>query len=185
MTTTSSTARPATALQAHLVRLGACAEAVTWAGAYEMLPDAWAACERPDWMLWLLARVVSYGSDDHRALVRTACACARLVLPYVPVGETRPLAAIEAAEEWADGHVEIAAVRAAVSSAYAAAYAAFAYASYYAYAAFAYAATSAYAATYAAFAATAYADAHASAGAELCVLIRQRHPQPPVLRLED
>jgi hypothetical protein len=43
------------------------------------------------------------GSDERRPLVLAACECARLALPYVPNGETRPLAAIKAAERWAHG----------------------------------------------------------------------------------
>ena len=39
-----------------LVPLDACASAVDWARGYATLAEAWMACERPDWMLWIHAR---------------------------------------------------------------------------------------------------------------------------------
>jgi len=40
----------------ELEALDACEEAVEFAREYPSLRAAWTACERPDWMLWLLAK---------------------------------------------------------------------------------------------------------------------------------
>ena len=85
--------------QGELVRLEACPEAVAWAQAYPTLQSAWDACERADWMLWLLAR----NGTDERTLRLCVCACARTALPYVTPGDERPLRAIKAAERYAKG----------------------------------------------------------------------------------
>ena len=105
---------------------GPCENAYKWLSdnADKSPQQLWAECERGDWMLWLAARL----GVDSKLLVKAACACARLALPYVPAGENRPLAAIETAEKWADGKATIEDVKAARGAAYAA-YAA-AYASY-------------------------------------------------------
>lgn len=81
MSTTLMTGRmggagPMTHWTNALKRFGACDEAVAWAQDYESLAAAWAACERGDWMLWLLARVAQQGSPEHKAAVATACVCA-------------------------------------------------------------------------------------------------------------
>jgi hypothetical protein len=55
---------------------------------------AWRASEAPEDMLALVAHA------DPRQAVRTACACARAVLSYVPAEEGRPAAALETAEAW-------------------------------------------------------------------------------------
>mgnify|MGYP001005634458 CR=1 FL=1 len=39
-----------------LIKLGACKPAIKWARQYPTLAEAWAACDHPDWMLWLHAR---------------------------------------------------------------------------------------------------------------------------------
>ena len=111
--------------------MGACSEAIKWLGDYDNLADAWAVCERGDWMLWLLGKLSGEPeSDSRRKLVLCACKCARVALPYVQAGEERPLKAIETAEAWANredgiilGDVKNAA-DAAAAAAYAASYAA-------------------------------------------------------------
>ena len=177
----------------YLRSLGACPEAREWAAGYSTLAEAWTACDRADWLLWYAGR---HGDVDRRLLVRAACACARTVLPYVPVGEDRPHRAIELAEAWCNGRATIVEVRTAAYAADAdAAYAAnaAAYAAYAAYAAADAAADAAYAA-YAAAAYAAYADAANAAYAaaysanayaarskahlEMCVLVRALIPCP-------
>ena len=142
----------------QLETLRACKEAVVWASQYPSLAEAWAVCERGDWMLWLVARTM--GNKLRSTLVLAACECARLALPYVADGERRPLEAIETAEKWARGEAGITIER--VRSAAADAYAADAYAAYAAYAA----AYAAYAAAYAAYTAAYAADAADDAGME-------------------
>ena len=85
-----------------IAALKPCPEAIDWAKKYKSLVDAWRNCERGDWMLWWLGHLSSPpNSDSHKRLVLAACACTRLALPYIPVGEKRPLTAIETAEQWA------------------------------------------------------------------------------------
>ena len=102
-------------LDALLTRLGACHEAREWA-AGKTLKQAWNECHRGDWLLWLAGRL----DIDRKVLVRAACACARLALPHVPAGETRPLEALETTEAWTRGEATIEEVRAAAEAARAA-----------------------------------------------------------------
>ena len=173
-----------------LGQVGACREAVEWAGT-RTIAQAWAECPRGDWMLWLLARL----DADRQRIVRAACQCARLALPYVPSDELRPLAAIETAEAWTRGEATLVQVNAAAAAAYAAAYAAYAYAydAYtYAYDAAAAAAAAAYdaytyaydaadAAAYAADAADAAAYAARTSTLARCAdLVRVEFPELPL-----
>ncbi len=100
-----------------LVALGVCPDAVKWVRAQESLIAAWAACERGDWMLWLIGKM-TVGlpwSDARKPLVRAACACARLALTHTT--DARVLAAITTAEEWCEGKATPAEVRAAAETA--------------------------------------------------------------------
>lgn len=147
-----------------LTALRACNEAVIWARGYDSLDAAWAACERGDWMLWLLGRLSDEPeSDARKKLVLCACACARTALPFVRAREERPLRCIKTAEKWARGEATIDEVREARRAAYAAA-AAYADAD----AAAAYAAAAAAAARYQSL--KACAD-----------IVRAHYPQAPVL----
>jgi len=106
-----------------IAALKPCQEALNWAEAYSSLTAAWASCERGDWMLWLLGKLVGPPeSDSRRRLTLAACACARLALPHISKGETRPLQSIETAEKWARGEegITLDDVRLAARAAYAA-----------------------------------------------------------------
>ena len=107
---------------AGLKQLSACSDAIEWVATQKNATEAWANCERGDWMMWLLARTSAkkLGSKQHRDLVRAVCKCARLSLKYVPKGEKRPFAAIRAAEKWADGELAIEIVNDAAGAAMAA-----------------------------------------------------------------
>ncbi len=151
-------------------KMRACEEALKWAESLDSLEDAWAECQRGDWMLWLLARSVGGSrSQSRKRFVLAACQCARLALPYVLKDDIRPLKAIETAEAWARGEATISAVReAARAAAYAADAANAADAADAAARAAAYAADAAYAAAFAAYAAdyAAYAAAYAAYAAD-------------------
>ena len=134
-----------------LKNLGACSEAVQWVGT-KTLAVGWRTCTRGDWMLWLAARA----GIDRKKIVLAACACARLVLQFLPTDELRPLTAIETAERWARGKATLDEVNIAANAA--------AYAANAANAA-AYAAYAAYAAEYAAYAAAYAANAANAANA--------------------
>ena len=116
--------------------------------------EMWEHCERPDWLLWWAARHV-----PRKELVLVACQCARLALPYVDAGEIRPIKAIETAEAWTRGEVELEEVKGAANAASRAASRA-ANAAYYAADA---ACAASRAASRAAYAALAADDAHAAA----------------------
>ena len=162
-------------------RMRACEEAIAWGENYETLEEAWAKCERGDWMLWLCGRLSGEPeSDSRKKLVLAACECARLSLPYVREGEERPLKTIETAEQYARGgnNITLTMVRDAAAAAYAAADAASvsAYAADAAYAAYA-AADAAYAAAYAYAAAAA---ARTTALEQCADIVRKHYPVAPV-----
>jgi hypothetical protein len=74
-----------------------CAEAVEWAENYDTLQEAWDACPRGDWMVWLLDRILV----DHKKIVQLSCMNARLSLPYITDPHVRYL--IEVIEAWVEG----------------------------------------------------------------------------------
>jgi hypothetical protein len=135
-----------------LKQLRACPEARGWVA--EQTPNqAWNNCQRGDWLLWFSSKL----GIDKKMIVKAACQCARLTLPYTK--DPRVLKCIEVTELWCIGQIDISAVRHAATAADAAATAAdAAYAAAAATAADAAAADAAYAAaTAAATAATAAA----------------------------
>jgi hypothetical protein len=163
-----------------LRRQNACTKAREFAS-WKTLSEAWAACDRADWMFWLCGRMVGEtGWPTRQELVLAACACAETVLPLFEKkypNDDRPRKAIEAARGWARGTEVVAQVR---SDAYAAAYAAADAAAYAAAAAAAAAdaiAADAYAyAAAAAAAADAIAELQASAIRLYDVLVRGEWP---------
>jgi len=165
--------------------LNPCLEAIVWLKKQKSPQAAWRACERGDWMLWLLGKLSGEpGSDARRKLVLAACACARLSLEYVPKGEDRPRKTIETAEAWAKYRrgVTLDDVRKAVAAAYAAYAAAYAaYAADNAAKAAAYAADAADNAAYAAAKAAANANVRVETLAKCAVIVRKFYPRAPKL----
>ena len=102
-------------LRDQLVAIRACSDAVEWVGT-RTIEQAWAECERGDWMLWLAGRI----DIDRKLLVSAACACAEPALAFVRAGEDRPRLAIEVARAWCVGTATLDDVRAAAAAAYAA-----------------------------------------------------------------
>ena len=132
-------------------KLSACADACAYADTHATLQDAWDACERGDWMAWLL----DHADVDERAKVGCLADVAALVLPIYEKrypDDSRVRDCIEVCRKYARGEASDADLRKArdAAAAAAAAYAA-AYADAYAYAAAA-AAAYAYAAADAAYA---------------------------------
>ncbi len=83
-----------------LARLGAHRDVVDWAEPFGMdWERAWADCPRGDWLVGIAAR----RAVEPSALVRAACACARLARDYVPddAGLDVLDRALGAAEVWA------------------------------------------------------------------------------------
>ena len=154
-----------------------CVAAFKFASQFDSWQAAWDACERGDWMLWIIAKTTK-PTDDRKPIVRVACACARLALPYTK--DPRVLACIETTEAWTRGEATTEEVRIVRNGAYDAAYAA-------AYAA----ADAAYAAYAAADADAAYADADADAAyaadarqriqKQCAEIVRLSYPTAPTL----
>jgi hypothetical protein len=167
------------ALQTQLSRIGACQVAVEWAGEYKTLQEAWAACDRGDWMLWLCGKMVGKeGWPTHQAIVLAACDCAELALPFCEKrypDDARVRNCLAVTRQWAAGNAAIEAVKVAGWAAYAAAYYAAADAADAAYAAVhaAYAAADAADAAYAASRAASRAVAYAASRAAAAVAAKQ------------
>ena len=138
----------------------ACDPAIEWVieRGYD-LSTVWIKCERGDWLLWLAVRL----KTDHKKIVRAACKCARLALPYLPKGETMPLNCIRTTERWTVRKATIEEVRAAAAAA-----------DTYAAAAIYVAAAAAAAATYATAAAATTATAAVAAAAAARVEMHRR-----------
>ena len=130
-------------LRKKLLNINACGEGMEWL-ADQTAEDAWATCQRGDWMLWAGSRC----GVDLQTITITKVKCARLVQHLMQ--DQRSLDALDVAEQFALGN----ATREQLADATAAAYAA-AYAAYAAYAAAYPAATDA--ATHAAYAAATHA----------------------------
>lgn len=171
----------------ELNNLKACDEALEWCEGYDSLQEAWGNCDRGDWMLWLAGRLSGNPETASRKkLVLATCECARLALPYVAEGETRPLKAIETAEQWARGenNVTLAQVRAAGANATdaavdAAVYVADVYAVNAAYAARAAAFATAFAAATYAYTAAAAAAARKETIKQCADIARKHYPVAP------
>ncbi|HET7150855.1 MAG TPA: hypothetical protein VFI60_05555 [Candidatus Acidoferrum sp.] len=184
-----------TKLHKLLVKLGACNEAIAFANGKE-LAEAWATCERPDWMMWLCANMLrKRGWPTRQQVVLCACDCAETVLPIFEgryPKESAPRVAIETARKWVNGEVSLKEVRAAAYTADAAAYAtaysaadAAAYAAYAAQAAYAAAAAAdAAARAVAAYAAQAVAAADAAPNAYLGALSSKRKELANLIRMK-
>jgi len=149
-------------LLALLRKTGACSDAVEWLknSDHGTLAEAWAACERADWMLWFAGR----NGVDRATLVNAACDCAETALPYWErkyPDDRRPHDAIMRARQYVAGECDLEALRRARRAAYA-------------YAAAAYAAADAAAYAAADAAAAAAAAARKSAHRKMADLVRKR-----------
>lgn len=144
------------------LELTTCGDATKWCADFDTPNAAWAACESPDWMFWLLRKTKA----DKKTIQTIACDIAELAVPYAGSNAQVCRDTIATVRAYLIGNATVdevlaarrailAARRAADATAYAAdATAAAAYAATtYAADATAYAATDAYAAA----AATAYA----------------------------
>lgn len=89
-----------TELQTKLRQLNACDDAIEWLGE-RSAEQAWAECERGDWMLWLIGKIEGKYTPAMRLC---ACEIVRTQLHLVPAGEERPRIAIETAERYASGN---------------------------------------------------------------------------------
>lgn len=88
-----------------LIEFKACEEAINFIQKHKYtLKQAWAKCERADWMLWLMYKM-EFATQKERMLI--ICDCAATVLQYVPKGENRPRKAIEALKRYINEPTEI------------------------------------------------------------------------------
>ena len=165
--------------------VGACDEAIAWARPYGTDgKKAWAECDNPEWMLWLLGKLSGEpGSPKRRKLVGCCAEVAALVLPIFEQkypGDNRVRDCIAVCRKHADGKAtleEVAAASAAGAAAWAARAAAWA-AGVAALAAWA-SRDALDASGDAAWAAVAAVAAGAAMRKEICYLIRQQYPTPP------
>ena len=171
-------------LKQRLKSLGACNEAIEWTEDNNIttLTEAWAKCERGDWMLWFAGKLSGEPEGAKRkVLVLAACECARLALPYAK--SPTALACIETAEQWARGEATIEQVRESYNASYnAAACASYAdCASYNAASCASYASCAAYNASCAAYDAASAADtAKRTEPLKQCADIARKHyPKTP------
>ena len=191
--------------------LDACDEAIVWAEPYGTDgATAWAECDNPEWMLWLLGKLSGEpGSPERRKLVGCCADIAALVLPIFEVkfpGDSSVRDCIEVCRKYATGKATLVEVTAAAAATYMAAARAAMAAARAAMAAFAAvdaagnavatsraavraawaAADSARAAAGAAWAAVVAWAAVDAAGAamrkEICDLIRHQYPTPPIVQ---
>src|SRR5574341_753268 len=76
-----------------------CKDGLEFARSHKTMQAAWDACERPDWMLWLLHHL----GADHKLMVRLACDCAATALPIWKKrypNDDRPAEAIRVTRAW-------------------------------------------------------------------------------------
>ena len=147
-------------MKTDLTKYDACREAVEWFKQFKTDKEAWEACPRGDWMLWIAQKL----DVDKRTLTLAKGKCVETVIHLMK--DERSVAAIKAAIAYGKGEIDEEELKKAANAAYATDAHAAAYAANAAYAA-AYAAAfaAANAAANAAYAAAA-ADAAAYAAAE-------------------
>ncbi len=100
---------------AQLAALRACDPAVEWAAAQHAAgltyQQAWDACDRGDWMLWLLGRTTRSApwSDERKPLVAAAMECARRALPIYEArtGKTDVREASDVILAWTRGEATV------------------------------------------------------------------------------
>jgi len=171
-----------------LHRLEACRDAVEFAERFHTLDEAWAKCERGDWMLWLAWMLAGNPrSKGRRKLALASTACARTAWPYVRKRDRKVVRkCYETTEAWGRGEpgVTLKDVRAAADATWAAVWATAEDAARAAAGAAAWAAAMA-AAWAAAVAAArdagdaAYAVARAKTLAKCANIVREFYPQCP------
>ena len=171
-----------TGLAGRIKHLSPCAEAVVWLQDWNIPQEAWDACERGDWMLWLLGKLSGPPESKSREkLVLASCGCARLVVHLA--ASPNVLMCIEAAERWANGTGTLKDLIKARAAAYAAADADAAYAAATAaYTAVYTAAAAADAATYAADAADAAYTARREILKKCAYVVRRFYPKVPKIK---
>jgi hypothetical protein len=86
-------------LEEKLVQLSVSNKIINWMISNETFNEAWAKCDKGDWMLFIAARA-SNAEENHKRIVTAACRCARMVLQYIPDNDRRPLIAVETIEKW-------------------------------------------------------------------------------------
>jgi chemotaxis protein histidine kinase CheA len=153
-------------------KLGACEEAVKDAHNFKTSEELWLACERGDWMLWLIGRTIQRSDEVAlRKLTLVKARCAKLVIHLMK--DERSKKAVEAAERFGLGQATREELDSASADSAAAASAAAASAASAAAAAAAASAASAAAYAAAAYAAAAYAAAASAAAYERAKIFKQ------------
>lgn len=103
------------ALSERLEVLGACSSGIHWAAGFDDPQAAWAACQRGDWMLWLLGCFAGQRwSDARKPVLASGIACAELAAPHWPQEYADSIAAaLGTLRSWIDGLADADQARAA------------------------------------------------------------------------
>lgn len=86
-----------------LKRLSACGGAIDWVAQFNSLQAAWGACERPDWMFWLLIRTARPYGKRHKRIILALCKHIKGVLKSLPKNALASRKAINTVRAWAKG----------------------------------------------------------------------------------
>lgn len=78
----------------QIEKLNACKAAVSDARNYQTSQELWTACERGDWMLWLIARTRGDTEKSLRKLTLAKARCAKLVLRLMKDERSRNAVAV-------------------------------------------------------------------------------------------
>lgn len=115
--------------ETEIEKYGACEDAIEFRKGFETFQEAWAACPRGDWMLWIAKRL----DVDLKTLTLAKVKCASTVRHLMK--DERSIKALDVALLFAEGKAtreELDADAADADAAYASAYAAYASAAAYA-----------------------------------------------------
>lgn len=91
----------------QLVSLCACTDAIEFASQFDSLVEAWQACERGDWMLWLVGRMINCEpwSEGRKPLLACALDCADTVKHLRGRYSDEIGRAVEVLRQWIRGEV--------------------------------------------------------------------------------
>ena len=96
----------------------ACVEGAEWATRFATMAEVWNMCQRPDWMLWILDRLVIPAEKERRLF---ACWCAESTPGMAQLTDPRSIEAVRVARLFALGQATEAELSAAESEAWSAA----------------------------------------------------------------
>src|SRR5512137_1112828 len=100
-----------------LSNLRPCKDGYAFAMRFKTMAEVWDACERPDWLLWILDKKGLPAERERRLF---ACWCAEQALALIPSPDPRSVEAVRVSREYAEGRAtreELSAARTAAADA--------------------------------------------------------------------